>query len=61
MKSLQESLVGWSPVAGAPADPILTLGSRWAELVGDGVAAHSRPFKLERGVLTVVTGSSSWS
>ncbi len=61
MKSLQESLAGWSPVAGAPAEPVLALGSRWTELVGAGVAAHSRPFKLERGVLTIVTGSSSWS
>jgi len=61
MKSLGESLKGWSPVAGAPADPVLTLGSRWPELVGEKVAANSRPLKIERGVLTVVTRSSAWS
>ena len=61
MKSLAESLKGWSPVAGAPADPVLDLGSRWPELVGGSVAANSRPLKIERGVLTVVTRSSAWS
>lgn len=61
MKSLGESLKGWTPVPGAPADPVLTLGSRWPELVGGSVAANSRPLKIERGVLTVVTRSSAWS
>jgi len=61
MKSLGESLKGWSPVAGAPVDPVLALGSRWPELVGGSVAANSRPLKIERGVLTVVTRSSAWS
>jgi hypothetical protein len=61
MKSLHDSLKGWSPVAGAPADPVLALGSRWPDLVGASVAANSRPLKIERGVLTVVTRSSAWS
>jgi hypothetical protein len=61
MKSLGESLKGWSPIAGAPADPVLAIGSRWPELVGGSVAANSRPLKIERGVLTVVTRSSAWS
>jgi hypothetical protein len=61
VKSLKDSLTGWSPVAGGPVDPVLTMGSRWPDLVGEKVAANSRPLKIERGILTVLTRSSAWS
>lgn len=33
---------------------------RWRELLGDDVADHSRPLKVERGVLWVEVENSSW-
>lgn len=33
----------------------------WTAAVGSGVAARSRPFKLQRGTLFVLTASSAWS
>lgn len=33
----------------------------WAEVVGDGVAAQTRPVSVERSVLYVATSSSAWA
>jgi predicted nucleic acid-binding Zn ribbon protein len=44
--------------------PRLANGSvfgRWAELVGDEVAAHARPESLRDGVLTVQADSTAWA
>ncbi|MDD7941077.1 DciA family protein [Actinomycetospora lutea] len=44
--------------------PRLASGSvfgRWAELVGDEVAAHARPESLRDGVLTVQADSTAWA
>jgi predicted nucleic acid-binding Zn ribbon protein len=35
--------------------------SRWAELVGDQVAAHCRPLKLDEGVLVVEVDDPAWA
>ena len=44
-------------------DPRVTAAifSRWAELVGEAVAAHARPRVLRRGVLTVEVDSPAWA
>ncbi|MDX2380762.1 MAG: DUF721 domain-containing protein [Acidimicrobiia bacterium] len=34
---------------------------RWDESVGDGVAAHVRPVKLDKGVLTVEADDAAWA
>lgn len=36
------------------------LATRWAELLGSGIAGHSRPDSIRGGVLTVVVDSSTW-
>lgn len=38
-----------------------TVFGEWARLVGDDVAAHSRPVKLENGELTVEAESTAWA
>nr|WP_239679579.1 DciA family protein [Natronosporangium hydrolyticum] len=38
-----------------------TVFGRWAKLVGEDVAEHSRPVKLEDGVLTVEAVSTAWA
>ena len=35
--------------------------TKWAELVGKGIAAHSSPVGLRNGVLTVGVTSSTWA
>ena len=39
----------------------VTVFSRWAELVGDAVAQHVRPLKLDRGVLVVQVDDPAWA
>jgi len=39
---------------------LTTLNEEWASLVGQGVARHARPGRLESGVLTVYVDSSVW-
>ncbi len=34
--------------------------NEWAEIVGSQVAAHARPGRLERGVLTIFVANSVW-
>lgn len=40
---------------------IHTMLDRWAEIVGDQVAAHSKPETYEAGVLVVRTDSTTWA
>lgn len=35
--------------------------SRWADIVGDDLAAHTRPLKLSPELLTVAVPSSVWA
>ncbi|MFM8848131.1 MAG: DciA family protein [Actinomycetota bacterium] len=39
----------------------VTVFSRWTELVGDAVAQHVRPLKLDRGVLVVQVDDPAWA
>ena len=44
-------------------DPVVAvaLTDHWADVVGDGVAAHSRPRTLRGGVLTIAVDASPWA
>jgi predicted nucleic acid-binding Zn ribbon protein len=33
----------------------------WSTVVGDDLAAHSRPVKLEEGILTIEADSTAWA
>ncbi len=47
---------GWT----APAAEATVFGD-WAKVVGDEVAAHCRPVKLENGELTIEAESTAWA
>jgi hypothetical protein len=51
----------WQPQALHPGDPLSVLQTQWAQIVGDDVAANSRPAEIIRDALVVVTRSSAWS
>jgi predicted nucleic acid-binding Zn ribbon protein len=38
-----------------------TVFSRWEEVVGPGVAGHTRPLRLESGVLVVAVDQPAWA
>ncbi|HKU68640.1 MAG TPA: DUF721 domain-containing protein [Candidatus Baltobacteraceae bacterium] len=61
MKSLSRALNAWQPQALHPEDPLAVLQAEWARIVGDDVAAQTRPAEIVRDVLVVVTRSSAWS
>lgn len=47
---------------GTPSVDALVLVHRgWADIVGDEVAAHSRPAGIESGCLTVVADGPAWA
>ncbi len=35
--------------------------ARWAEIVGEAIAAHARPTSLEAGTLTVAVDDTAWA
>lgn len=61
MKTLRAALSAWEPATEAAADPVLVITSAWPAIVGDDVAANTRPLELTRGALVVVTRSNAWS
>ncbi len=61
LRPLQVALAEWTPRPLAPGDPVTAIGAAWPQIVGAGVAEHSRPAALNGGSLLVVTRSSSWS
>lgn len=61
MKPLARALTAWQPQALHPADPLTVLQAEWAQIVGEDVAANSRPHEILRDALIVVTRSSAWS
>lgn len=61
MKSLANALGAWRPQALPADDPLALLQAEWAQIVGDDVAANTRPAELVRDALVVVTRSSAWS
>lgn len=47
---------------GAPsAGALATIFERWPAIVGEAVAAHSRPLSLQRGTLTVGADQPAWA
>jgi hypothetical protein len=61
LKQLSHALSGWRPQDAHPDDPLTVLQREWAQIVGDDVAANSRPAEIVRDALLVVTRSSAWS
>jgi len=61
LKPLGRALKAWQPLARNPGDPISVLQAEWAQIVGDDVAANTRPAEIVRDALVVVTRSSAWS
>jgi predicted nucleic acid-binding Zn ribbon protein len=45
----------------APAGAVGSVFGHWAELVGDQVAAHTRPVSLRDGVLVVLVDHPTWA
>lgn len=39
----------------------VTVFSRWQDLVGEGVAAHVRPLKLDQGTLILEVDDPAWA
>ena len=57
-----DSLDGVARRLGAPAASALgKLFSAWPEVVGEQIAAHSRPLSLVDGVLTVAVDQPGWA
>jgi Dna[CI] antecedent, DciA len=61
VKPLRNALSAWEPSAAFQGDPLSILRAEWAAIVGDDVAANSRPAEIAREALLVVTRSSAWS
>ncbi len=61
-RRVAESLDRLATSLGVPSAGVLTtLFSAWPELVGDAVAAHSRPRSLRDGVLVVAVDEPAWA
>jgi Dna[CI] antecedent, DciA len=61
VKPLKTALQGWEPSASVSGDPLLLIRAEWAAIVGEDVAANSRPAEIARDALLIVTRSSAWS
>lgn len=61
MKPLGRALASWQPQALESGDPLFVLQKEWAEIVGEDVAAQTRPAEIVRDALVVLTRSSAWS
>ena len=63
--SLQPLSVGLDKVVrslrGAGADATHTLYGRWRQVVGDGIAAHAEPVKMDAGKLLVQVDEPGWA
>ncbi|HEV2261166.1 MAG TPA: DUF721 domain-containing protein [Candidatus Rubrimentiphilum sp.] len=61
MQPLRSLLSAWQPGSSDLSDPLSQIRAQWTTIVGDEIAANSRPVELARGALIVVTRSSAWS
>jgi hypothetical protein len=62
LRPLSNALSAWRPAdAPSTANPVSTIASEWAHIVGERVAQHSSPLSLTDGTLLVGTRSSAWS
>lgn len=48
-------------LTGASVETTSTVFDRWAVIVGEPVASHTRPMKLREGVLTVAVDDPAWA
>jgi predicted nucleic acid-binding Zn ribbon protein len=61
-RSLESSLDAVSRSLGMRSSQGLgDLFSRWEDLVGEGIAAHVRPVRLDRDVLVVAVDHPAWA
>jgi len=61
MQTLASALRAWSPREVHPGDALGTLQAQWPQIVGEEVAANTRPAEITRDALVIVTRSSAWS
>ncbi len=61
MRSLSAAIASWEPGIREPADPLDAMRAQWPAIVGQNVAAHSRPEQIVRDALLIVTRSGAWS
>jgi len=61
MQKLGEVLSGWRPSGGPIGDPLVTIRSAWAEIVGTDVARSAQPVAIQGSALVVLTASGAWS
>jgi predicted nucleic acid-binding Zn ribbon protein len=48
-------------LTGAPMAATTSVFERWDELVGEAIAAHTRPLRLREGVLSVGVDDPAWA
>jgi predicted nucleic acid-binding Zn ribbon protein len=59
---LADALAAVRAELGLPADDVVvTLTARWAEVVGDDVAAHARLLSVRDGVAAIAVDSPPWA
>ena len=61
MKPIRSALSAWEPSASIQGDPVSIIRAEWLSIVGEDVAANSRPLEIARDALVVLTRSSAWS
>ncbi len=61
MKPLSNAISAWEPSASISGDPVSIVRAEWNAIVGDDIAANSRPAEIGRDWLLIVTRSSAWS
>lgn len=61
MRPLSNAISAWEPSASISADPVSIVRAEWHAIVGNDIAANSRPAEIGRDSLLIVTRSSAWS
>lgn len=61
LRPLRAAVQTWRPGAALPVDPAAALAAAWPAIVGEQVAAHSRPLTISGDALAIATRSSAWS
>jgi hypothetical protein len=61
MKPIGALLESWEPKAMVHGDPMAALRAAWPGIVGDDIAANTRPSEMTGSALLVLTRSPAWS
>ena len=61
MRALREAVKAWQPLQNAALDRFAAISAAWPRVVGESVAANSRPLEFKGESLVVTTRSSAWS